>query len=145
MKKILFVDLDGTILNSEKTISERTREALKQMLDAGHYLVAASGRSIEDQKSVVEKWGLDNPCSYLLGFNGALIHNCKTDQTEKTFHIEKGYVKYLIEEAEKYGLHIQTYASDGCVLAKSFPEGIESYLGGKKDFEIKYRECEDIM
>ena len=85
MKKILFVDLDGTMLNSEKLISERTREALEKMLDAGHCLAVASGRSIEDQKCVVEKWGLSRPCSYLLGFNGALVHNCKTDQTEKTF------------------------------------------------------------
>ena len=47
MSKILFSDLDGTLLCDDKTISETNRQAIQKMLDAGHYFVICTGRAIE--------------------------------------------------------------------------------------------------
>ena len=44
--KILFVDLDATLLCDDKTISEGNRKAIRKMLDAGHYIALATGRPI---------------------------------------------------------------------------------------------------
>ena len=43
MKKILFTDLDGTLLNNESRVEGEMRQALVDMCKAGHVLVLSSG------------------------------------------------------------------------------------------------------
>ena len=42
--KILFVDLDATLLSDDKTVSEENRAAIQKMLLAGHDIVLSTGR-----------------------------------------------------------------------------------------------------
>ena len=44
-KYIIAVDMDGTLLNSENKISERNRNVLQRLIDDGHYVVPATGRT----------------------------------------------------------------------------------------------------
>lgn len=46
-KYIIAVDMDGTLLNSVNKISERTRNVLQKLIDDGHYIVPATGRTRE--------------------------------------------------------------------------------------------------
>ena len=41
---ILALDLDDTLLRTDKTIGERTRQALRRWLDGGHEVIVATGR-----------------------------------------------------------------------------------------------------
>ena len=45
--KILFVDLDATLLSDDKTVSEENRAAIQKMLLAGHDIVLSTGRPVE--------------------------------------------------------------------------------------------------
>ena len=45
--KILFADLDHTLLCDDKSISEKNRAAIQKMLERGHYFVLATGRPVE--------------------------------------------------------------------------------------------------
>ena len=40
--KILFADLDRTLLCDDKSISEKNRAAIQKMLERGHYFVLAT-------------------------------------------------------------------------------------------------------
>ena len=44
--KILFTDLDGTLLTGDKRISDPDLASIRQMTDAGHRFVIASGRPL---------------------------------------------------------------------------------------------------
>ena len=127
MKKILFTDLDGTLLKNDKTISKKNREAIKKMLQMGHYVVVTTGRPVESGFRVVKDLGLTEPGCYMLAFNGAVVYDCSADRilTERTINIE--YVEYLFEEAEKYGLHIQTYNRTH-LLTSSYNREVEHYV-----------------
>ena len=62
-KYIIAVDMDGTLLNSENKISERNRNVLQRLIDDGHYVVPATGRTrelIPQEFSVLRgvKWGI---------------------------------------------------------------------------------------
>ena len=46
MKKVLFFDIDGTLLNSELKIPWKGKRELKRLKEAGHYLFVASGRPL---------------------------------------------------------------------------------------------------
>ena len=126
MRKILFTDLDGTLLRDDTTVSEGNRAAIRQMLDAGHHLVVATGRPVSSGLTVVKKLGLTLPGCYMIAFNGSVIYDCSADciLQEHTMPIE--YVEYLFEEANRSNIHIQTY-SDSQVLAQQWDEELDYY------------------
>lgn len=43
-KKVLVLDLDGTLTNSQKEITDRTLDAIMKMQEQGHKIVIATGR-----------------------------------------------------------------------------------------------------
>ncbi len=145
MKKILFTDLDGTLLNNDKLVSAGNRAAIQRLLDAGHYLVVATGRPTKSGFKIVQRLGLTMPGCYMIAYNGGVIFDCSKEEIwmEKTLPME--HVKYLFQEAEKSGLYIQTYGADDKIYATSNGEELRFYLGGLRgalDFEISRDACD---
>jgi hydroxymethylpyrimidine pyrophosphatase-like HAD family hydrolase len=68
--KILFADLDHTLLCDDKSISEKNRAAIQKMLERGHYFVLATGRPVESGRIVAKDLGLTSPGCYMIAFNG---------------------------------------------------------------------------
>lgn len=125
--KILFVDLDATLLSDDKTISKRNKEAIQHMLAEGHYLVLATGRSVESARIVATELGLTIPGCYMIAFNGAVLYDCSADRVllRRTMPIE--VVQELFERAKKAGLYIQTYNSTD-ILTKEHTKELDYYI-----------------
>ena len=76
MKKLIALDLDGTLLNSAGITTEYTKKILKSANDAGYYIVPVTGRSI----SHVPKWLLETDfIEYIITANGARCISTRTD------------------------------------------------------------------
>ena len=48
--KILFTDLDGTLLTDDKRISDADMRSIRAMIDAGHKFVMTTGRPLTSVK-----------------------------------------------------------------------------------------------
>ena len=57
-QKILFLDLDGTLLNDRKEITEGNRRAIREALDRGHRIVVTSGRPLKSSLAQARRLGL---------------------------------------------------------------------------------------
>ena len=55
MEKLIAVDIDGTLLTDDKKISEKNKEVLKKIREAGHKLVIASGRDYSGTTFLAEE------------------------------------------------------------------------------------------
>lgn len=69
-------DLDGTLLRDDKTISERTRAALRRVQEAGIALVLVTGRPPRRMKIVAEELGLTG---LAVCCNGAIVYDLAAD------------------------------------------------------------------
>lgn len=78
--QMLVLDLDGTLTNSKKEITEPTRKALLDIQKKGKKVVLASGRPINGVVPLAKKLELERYCGYMLSFNGARITQCSTDK-----------------------------------------------------------------
>ena len=58
-KKVLVLDLDGTLTNSQKEITDRTLDAIMKMQEQGHKIVIATGRPTPGAEPVAKKLKLD--------------------------------------------------------------------------------------
>lgn len=125
-KKILFTDLDGTLLKSDKTISDYTYSVLKKWTREGNRLVLSSGRDINSVKKVRTDLKLDFEGVYLIGYNGGLIYDCTEDKILYRCSMPLEQVKYIEQLAEEHHIHFHTY-TDQNIISKTESEELSFY------------------
>lgn len=113
--KILFADLDGTLLNNDSGISMGTKAFLDDFLAAGNKLVLSSGRPLNSILEVKEAGGLNARGILVIASNGALVYDCDRQKPILERTLPLPYVSYLQKEADAMDLHIQTYTRDSIV------------------------------
>jgi Cof subfamily protein (haloacid dehalogenase superfamily) len=106
--KVLFFDIDGTLLDHEGKVPQSTKEALLLAKGQGHKLILCSGRSKCAVKQLMEKFGFDGcVCSA-----GAYVEYHKQLVNKEIF--EKATLLRLIDFMEQsgasYGLQCEEYA-----------------------------------
>lgn len=124
--KILFADLDGTLLTSEKTVTPYTYSVLKRFCESGGIFVLSSGRPLKSILEVRDKSGLNFPGVMISACNGSLIYDCD----KKTAVVEKRLSKEIIDEVQKYAdehkTHVHTY-TDESIITERIDSEIELY------------------
>lgn len=89
MIKMIALDLDNTLLNNHKEISNRNEAVLKRLHEQGLHIVLCTGRPINAIWPYIEQLGLTTPQDYTITFNGGLVINNLT----KEHLFERGMVK----------------------------------------------------
>lgn len=114
-KKIFFFDLDGTLLNSSKQITDRTMDALRKFTNAGNYFCINTGRQIDSAKAVYNGLALDFKGSFLCGSNGTEIYSVDEDRYIYRTGVPLELVPKIIDLAKEYDIHCHTYNEDHIV------------------------------
>ena len=116
--QILALDLDGTLTNSSKEISEPTLKALIEIQEQGKKVVLASGRPTNGVAPLAEQLRLGDYGSYILSFNGGRITNCQTKEIiyNKTLPMDCAKPIYdMVLEYKDQGLDLVTYTPDALI------------------------------
>lgn len=71
--RLMFIDCDRTLLTDEGLVTERTRNAVRDVLGRGGKVVFASGRAPGGIENVVKVIGAEDLFDYFICFNGGLI------------------------------------------------------------------------
>ena len=114
--KILFTDLDGTLLNKEKKISSDDLEAIARASRQGNITVISTGRSLSSARPYIDQLASVQEQCYTIVYNGGLIYDCRDQKVLYQKTIPLPYVDYIFRQAEKFHIHCQTY-ENGYVLA----------------------------
>ena len=85
MKRLLLFDLDGTLLNSSKAISERTRKALTDARKAGYMIGVSTSRSIKNSQHFIGELAPD----LIIASGGAIMKEGGTIIYENGFSVEE--------------------------------------------------------
>lgn len=112
--KLLFVDLDGTLLNDQHSLSDRNREAIQAAMQAGVQVVLATGKTRISANSVIAALDLKTPGVFV---QGVLIYtpegNVRHQQT-----LDVAVVRRIITFAESRGFDVIIYSGNR-LLAKA--------------------------
>ncbi|WP_318765510.1 Cof-type HAD-IIB family hydrolase [Lactiplantibacillus carotarum] len=98
------LDLDNTLLTSEKTISPRTEAVLKRLHAAGKRIVLCTGRPIKAIRPFLKQLGLTQADDYAITFNGGLVQQTATGNVMARTSISKQDIQPLFEHAQQNGL-----------------------------------------
>ncbi len=130
--QIIVLDLDGTLLNSEKKIDSKTKEALIHLQQAGKKVVLASGRPTPGIMKLADELELDRYNGYVLAFNGGRIMNHGTKEVVYNKTVPGQYIAEVYQTATELEMGILTYTEDEIILGTDSNEycEIESRING---------------
>lgn len=108
-KRMLFMDLDGTLLDDRKQITPGNRRALEKTLERGHGVIITTGRPLKSAMDQARKLGLDKPGCFLIAYNGALIYDWEKGGQIFARTLDFPTVQEIFDYVNPQGFHLQTY------------------------------------
>lgn len=118
--KLLVLDLDGTLTNQKKEVTEHTRRTLIEAQEQGVKIVLASGRPTYGVAPLADLLELQKYEGYILSYNGGEIIDWKTGQLMYENVLDPEVLPYLYQCAKDNGFAIVTY--DGKYVLTEHPE-----------------------
>ncbi|MDO4437917.1 MAG: Cof-type HAD-IIB family hydrolase [Eubacteriales bacterium] len=140
--KILTLDLDGTLTNSKKEITEPTKKALIEIQEQGKKVVLASGRPTQGIIPLACQLHLKDYGSYILSFNGGHIIDCRTGEVIYNKTLPEDCLKPLYEIVSQYrdkGVDIISYGNEKLIsgICPNEYTRLESKINNTPIFESK--------
>lgn len=135
-KKVLILDIDGTLTNSRKEITPRTLEALLDIQKCGHTVVIASGRPTHGVKWISDSLQLNKFGGYVLCFNGARIMNVKTGEIVHQQIFPRECIAPLWKYAKEHDMGMVTYEEDTVIAGTRIDEHMR-FEAGLNHMELK--------
>lgn len=116
--ELLVLDVDGTLVNTKKEITERTREAIVECQENGIKVAIASGRCTEGIRHQAAAIKLDQYGGYIISFNGGRITNFATGEVIYDIPLPDGMLHELYDYSQQEKTGFLTY-HDGKIVAHS--------------------------
>lgn len=113
MKPITMIvtDLDGTLLNDRKKVTEKTKKALHELKNRGILFGIASGRSVEASLQFLSEWGIEKDISFLIGMNGSTFYDVRQQKKEDTYLLDGETILEITDHFKQ--LPVTFYAMQG--------------------------------
>ncbi|MBU4539629.1 MAG: Cof-type HAD-IIB family hydrolase [Firmicutes bacterium] len=117
--KMIVTDLDGTLLNSANTVSDKNIQAFRKAIEMGIVPVVATGRIDREALFFAETIGATD---YLISGSGGVIKDYKNNKSIHEVNLDRQKVKLILEIVEPTNeIFWQVYTNKGCVCTeKSF-------------------------
>lgn len=118
MIKLVTIDLDGTLFDNQKRISEANKNAIKKAKELGVRVVIATGRPFNGVLPVLKELDLLDETDYCIIYNGAKVFNVKTKELIFSSSITGSDVKALYNEALRLNTYLQAFSIDETLITK---------------------------
>lgn len=113
--KVIVCDLDGTLLDDQKRISEYDRHMLIEAKKAGIKICFASGRFDQMMSIYIDEIG---GCDYVLSSNGAVLYNSNSNKVIHNVVMDEQDVFKMLEYLEHNDLDFTMYSLDNAYYRK---------------------------
>jgi len=117
MYKVLALDLDGTVLNSENRISGELRDTIQALQQYVH-VVLVTGRHHTAAKPYYAELELTSP---IICCNGTYVYDYALQAVIRHNAIGKDHAREFIHTAEAHGLKLVMYVQDAMLYSRSQP------------------------
>ena len=113
MYKIVAIDLDDTLLNKDKQISEENKKTLAKCQELGVKIVISTGRPYIGIQKVLNELNLVGTDTYAFCYNGGLIYSLKNMEIIASFTITGRDIKKLYQESLRLNTYYHLYDLEG--------------------------------
>lgn len=149
MYKLIAIDLDGTLLDSKKTVSQENIRSIKNAMNKGVRVAICTGRPYSGIRPFAKAIGLDNEKEYIISQNGGCVIN--GDETNliagKYFTYEE--TKEIVEAFESMDIGVvlvtyEDYISYNCNINNEMKKDADMVFKKLKEFNKENIKLEDL-
>ncbi len=115
MYKLVAIDLDGTLLDMNKEISDRNKQAIKRAMEKGVKVVICSGRVYTGARLYAREIGSTDP---IIACNGAIITEGLDGDIVYSVYMETEVAVKVNSICQKHGIYYHVYAGDTLLTEK---------------------------
>nr|WP_086940923.1 sugar-phosphatase [Thaumasiovibrio occultus] len=110
MYKLVALDMDGTLLNSQKQISPRTKQAIAQARAHGVHVVLASGRPLEGMVKYLDELEMNGEDDYVLSYNASVVQRARCKSVIRKQIMTGKDAKYIAELAKSLNTFVHAFS-----------------------------------
>lgn len=125
--KMVFLDLDNTLLSSDLSISDENLNAIRRASKNGVKIVICTGRGVFAVKNILEQLEIDLENCYTICLNGGAFYKGYPPELVKENVFDSHNAAIVYEMAYKYGVDIQIYR-DNTLMVEKINERIQKYI-----------------
>jgi len=136
MYKLIATDLDGTLLNERKEISDRCREDIIKLKKKGIKVVLATGRPYHGIVPYIKMLDLYDDDNYVIVYNGAVVQSARGNEILFDLPLSLDSYKELYELSKQLGVYIHALTYDRVLTPVMNPyTGVEASINNSPVIE----------
>ncbi|MCY7193887.1 HAD family hydrolase [Streptococcus gallolyticus subsp. gallolyticus] len=145
MSKIIFLDVDGTLVDYYNRVPESAVKAIQRARQNGHYVFVCTGRSRAEMQPELWGIGLDG----MIGGNGSYVEY--DNQVIMHQMLSKEDSKAIVDWLHERGLEFYLESNNGLFASENFKEVARPVIRqyalskGKTAAEVEHMEAEDAL
>lgn len=145
MRKIIFLDVDGTLVDYNNHLPESAKYAIQKARENGHLVYACTGRSRAEMPEFIWDIGLDG----MIGGNGSYVEH----HGQVVMHqlIPEDEARRIVDWLHERELEFYLESNNGLFASEHFKEAARPVLRqyalgkGKTEKEVADQEAEDVL
>ncbi|UOW67279.1 sugar-phosphatase [Paraclostridium bifermentans] len=117
MYKLIALDIDGTLLNSEKKVTQEVFDAIQNAKEKGVKVVLSTGRPLPGVQTLLKELKLNDEENYVVTFNGGLVQEITSQDVISNIEMSHEDFDYIYNElAKKHDIKIHINTPDFLVV-----------------------------
>ncbi len=121
MYKLIALDMDGTLLRNDTTVSQRSKEAIKMAKGRGINITLTSGRPLVGIMDYLELLNLTGIDDYVVSFGGSIVQRVGTHEIIAKHVLLGSDLKACYYWAQSVGVDCQAFTDEGVIVPRINP------------------------
>lgn len=136
VKGIIALDLDGTLLNSAKELTEGNRRALERAYEAGYAIVPTTGRFYNGMPACIRELPF---VRYIITINGAEVADLETGEVIYSAEIPNERALAVYEAMDSENVLYDAYQHNDAFMSVAHKERIDTMVSSDHYREMLHR------
>lgn len=131
--KLIAIDLDGTLLHTDRSLSDENKQAIREAKAAGVQVVLCTGRPLRSMRYLLDEIGLRGEGDLAITYNGGLIQSTQDGEIVNEITFNRDECLDIYELGRSLNLPVNFIDLD-YVYEPPYPVGAESvYMDASKN------------
>ncbi|MBD1577148.1 sugar-phosphatase [Vibrio sp. S11_S32] len=145
MYKLIALDMDGTLLNSEHKITKHNKQAISQARAMGVTVVLASGRPLNGMLAALEELEMNTDQDYVISYNGSMVQTADSKTVIRQEILTGADAKLIANWAETLNVNVHAFSIEhGLITPKNSKyTNHECAINGIDVVEMPFSELSD--
>ncbi|RLK63284.1 HAD family phosphatase [Atopobacter sp. AH10] len=142
--ELIAIDLDGTLLNGKKEVTDANKKAILMAKEEGIHIVICSGRPLQGVTTLLEELELMEDKDLVITYNGGLIQETVSGRVWSRQGLSYDEVAELIDLAEKIELPLVVLDEENGYQFDTAKGKKSDYLQMMPVFDYEVKELKDF-